>query len=237
MSKPDLEKLIDDRILPIWNEVNKHYDTSVQYHNEPYYLCYSKENKVVIYIAFNNSSKDSFAHEVLHAYLNLKKINIGSDLSILIRDDVIMSSVFSNELLEHISNTIDHIKMLPIYLDLGFNRENFIQDYNTQKCTDQEIILIKAFIDLYDPIWHFGADLYLGKYFAMHSCPNNRIDYSAFISELKNIDNSLFNILDTFWTAWISYDIEKHNIDNYNYRNIANNFYDSLKEWVNLKKQ
>jgi hypothetical protein len=233
---PDINRLIDQRSQKIWDEINVHYDISLKFHDKEYYIAYSINKTVIFYITENNYNKDYFAHEILHIYLYTKQIKIGGYLTIRFQGNALLSDVFSDPLIEHISNTLDHVKMLQLYLDLGFDRAKFLLDYSTPKCTNQEIELISGFINSNDALWKHSADLYLGKYFAIKSCPNNKIDYNPYLNHLKRIDDSLFFILENFWNKWLEFDIEKYDSSEYNYWGICTEFYDLLYEWT-LKKQ
>lgn len=235
MTVPDISKLIDQRIKNIWDVINHEYDISLQFHDEPNYLTYSTNKTVVFYIERNNYCKDSFAHEVLHTYFSYKQINIGSYLILRFRENLVLSDVFSPNLIEHISNTLDHTKMLDIYLHLGFDRTKFIVDYTTPKCTSHEISLISSFINSDNLLWKHSADLYLGKFFAIKACPNNEINYTPYLEQLQQINTPLYYLLDKFWNTWLAFDIEKYNLREYNYWNMCDEFYNSLLGWT-LKK-
>ena len=111
MTVPDISKLIDERIKSIWDEINSRYDISLQFHNEANYLAYSINKTVIFYIAENNYDKDYFAHELLHIYLSTKQIRIGGYLTLRFRESALLSDIFSQPLIEHIGNTLAHIKM------------------------------------------------------------------------------------------------------------------------------
>ena len=231
---PDINKLVDERSRNIWNEISKQYNISFVFYNEPNYRCYIKSKEAIIYVSQNNYNKDYFAHEMLHIYLDSKNINIGGYIIARFKENNLLSLVFTNLLIEHISNTLDHIKILPLYLDLGFERSQFIHDYTTPKCTDEEINRISTCFSFNTnlDVWKYAVDLFLGKFFAIRSCPNNTIDYSNFLDKLKQIDEKLFTILEVFWNSWITYEIEKYDMRDYNYWNFCDIFYDSLTNWI-----
>ena len=121
MTVPDINKLIDHRTQSIWDEINCYYDISLEFHIETNYLAYSNNKTVIFYIAENNYNKNYFAHEILHVYLAVKEINIGGYLTARFRENAVLSDTFNKPMIEHIGNTLDHIKMLQKYLDLGFD--------------------------------------------------------------------------------------------------------------------
>ena len=42
-------------------------------------------------------------------------------------ENIILAATFKQVLIDHISNTLDHIKMLPPYLEMGFDRSQFVK--------------------------------------------------------------------------------------------------------------
>ena len=67
----------------------------------------------------NRICADSFTHELLHIYLRSKGVFIGARLKRKLQSSKTLSIIYSEPLLEHLGNCLDHIKMLPIYLELG----------------------------------------------------------------------------------------------------------------------
>jgi hypothetical protein len=120
--------------------------------------------------------------------------------------------------------------MLPTYLKLGIEKSDFIKDYDLPKCSDGEIEFIKLFLKPGSTFWAGATDVFIGKFFDIKSCPNNTINYTNFLNELKSASPSLFNILDKFWQSWKSYDIEA--IPFPEYHSLCNTFIDDLHEWA-----
>lgn len=228
MSELKIENYIDERNLSLWNDLKMKYTILLERSFEPNFLCYTQGRDAIIYIPVGSLCKDSFTHELLHIYIKSKNIRIGEYLTQQYRRDPILSGVFSTALFEHIINCLEHIKMLPIYLNLGFSRVKFIKDYKAPKCKPKDIDLLKNG-------WHSSgiqkrlvADYYVGKFFAIKACPNDSIDYSKFLNSLQSIDNDLFAILTTFWQSWQEYDIDK----SFSYYGFSDLFITNLKQWV-----
>ncbi|GAA0527916.1 hypothetical protein [Chitinophaga japonensis] len=228
--KPQLSTFIDYRNQSIWDSLSQVYSVTLEYFNESSHLCYTKDSNAAIYIPVGNTCKDSFTHELLHIYLKAKGAFIGNYITLIARSNSTLINVLSEELLEHIGNCLDHSKMLEIYLQLGFDRRNFISDYEVPKCRELEIKFIENSFN--SPIyWRNGADLFLGKFFAMKACPNLSFNYLEYHRQLRNIDSALYDILETFWTEWETFDIEK--IDPfYSYYEFAGTFTDNLESWT-----
>lgn len=212
MIKVDLSKLIDDRNELLWIDLNKSRDIYVKFHDEPYYGVYQINKTSTIYIPKQSYSKDSFTHELLHVLMTTKNIYIGYPLDTY---PVLKKQLYPN-LVEHIGNTLQHVKMLPLYLDMGFQKDLFLSDYNDAKFTiNDELFLRKKFcIKSWFGIKFYSKNAinhYIGKYFAIKACPNETFDYTGSLSVLKKLDSSLFKILDEFYNKWVEYDIDKPN--------------------------
>jgi hypothetical protein len=165
-------------------------------------------------------------------HLTARNINIGSYLKLRFQENGLLSSIFSAPSLEHISNILDHAKMLPMYLNMGFDRNKFIVDYDEPKCTERELNLIRLFINSKSNLWKNSVDLFLGKYFSIKSCPNDKIDYTAYLDQLCKNDSILFEILDHFWGEWMKFDICKVDLPGYTYWVFCDTFYDSVNAWA-----
>ena len=117
-----MKEFIDERNVELWNQLNEDYNIEVEpsFNNE--YSCFTQNDKAVIYVDFQNISKDSFTHELLHIYLKHKEFYLGSSLKLTLQQSNILRKYLSENLLEHIGNCLDHLKMFKIYNDLGFDK-------------------------------------------------------------------------------------------------------------------
>lgn len=187
-----IDGLLDSRNSTLYKELEKNYTIKIELVNDTMkYECYSINNNSIIYVPESNICADSFTHELLHVYLRSKGIFIGARLKRKIQSSKKISIIYSEPLLEHIGNCLDHIKILPIYLELGFDRNKFIIDYDMKKCTNLEIEQIKKH-------WKQGLinnaqviEFYLEKYFAIKACPNIDFNYGICLQELIQIDEKI----------------------------------------------
>lgn len=229
-TQPDISKLIDHRNQKLWDSLSGSFDITLQFHDSNEYACYYRSKVAIMYIPVSYYSIPSFTHELLHLYLDSKNIYIGAYLKLRFKANDSLVTTFTDDLLDHISNTLDHSKMLPLFLRLGFERNDFLYDYHTPKCTSGEIELINLLLRPVNSNWQLAADLYLGKFFGINSCPNNTIDYSSFLHDLKNASNSLYNTLETFWQSWLTFDLESSHWTGYH--DFCDIFIDELESWV-----
>jgi hypothetical protein len=233
------EGLIDHSNIDLWNSLNSIHEIEIRTGSQNGYSTYSIYNKSTIYVPENNFNSSYFTHELLHVLLRAKKVFISGALKQSIQDHQVLSKIFSKKLLEHIGNCLEHIKMLPHFLKLGYNVEYFIEDYSENKFTEEEILKLKAlFITnesgkyIYNPS---GVRLYIGKYFAIIACPNISIDYSKQLNELNNLDPELFQILKKFSDSWENYDYENDDPITGGYNDFLIEFITRLNEWTKGK--
>lgn len=235
----DTTGLIDNRNLGLWNYLIMVHDIEIRKEKRPDYLAFSKSGKTIISVPYDNIDPASFTHELLHIYLRTKEVFIGGGLTLSIKESGILSRIFSDNLIEHIGNCLEHIKMLPEFLDLGFNENDFLSDYSVNKLTDEEILKIKRHYTttiLFKKVYNASAvDFFIGKYFAASSCPNKSYDYQSQLKELEKIDPDLFQILETFLNDWKSFDYNDTDPITGSYHSLLFDFIENLEKWTNGK--
>lgn len=230
----NLSKLVDNRNIDLWNEITSKYEVDVQETINSNYGCYSESKTVIFYVPQNNYCPDSFTHELLHIYIRLKHVYICSNLILRVASSNNLKRIFNARLLEHIGNCLDHIKMLPIYLKMGYRKDKFLFDFHENKCTDQELSEIKRYYKLGKNYNAKAVDVFIGKFFAIKADPNVNFNYSIALIKLKEIDEKLYLILDNFLISWIYYDLDNKDIFN-TYSDLVDQFYNELKSWLNNK--
>jgi len=231
-----MKELIDSRNEELWNSLNKKYNITFKDSNNGEYSCYSENDDITFYIMSNNLCKDSFTHEMLHVYLRMNDCFIGAGLKNTICQNKILTSMLSIDLLEHMGNCLDHIKMLPLYLDMKFEREKFILDYNTHKCTPEALTFLKRNYKQGGKVNAKAVDLYIGKFFAMIADPNNSYDYSNELESLKRIDPLLFKINKRMIDFWSEIKIKNRQIFDDDYHSVLFEYYDNFLTWISKNK-
>jgi len=234
----DTTGLIDNRNLELWNSLRSVHEIEIRKESRQDYHAYSKSNKTIISVPYDNLDTASFTHELLHIYLRTKDVFIGGGLTLSIKESEKLSKIFSDALIDHIGNSLDHIKMLPEFLKLGYPESEFISDYSTNKLTVEEIIKIKNNFKtnfLFKTTYNASAiDFFIGKYFAVSACTNTTFDYPKELAELKKIDVELFEILETFVIEWKKYDYTNPDVLN-SYHTILFDFIEKLEKWTDNK--
>jgi hypothetical protein len=231
----DTKKVIDTRNRKLWEEILSEYEVSVEAsHNEEHH-CYTESKKAIIYIPLKDICPDSFTHELLHIYIRQKGVFIGTNLKLKLLQSNILAKIFVPGLVEHVGNCLDHIKMFPVYVSLGFQNEKFLFDYHTPKCTDQEISDIKSQYKFGSKFYSKAVEVYIGKYIGIKGEVNEEFDYKKHLTALKKIDEELFYSLENLTTSWMDLNIESDN-PAYDYKSIVSTFYQDLKEWMTGKQ-
>ncbi len=231
-----IDGLVDSRNISLLKELEKNYTIKVELVSDTKeYGCYSINNSSTIYVPESNICSDSFTHELLHIYLRSKGIFIGARLKRKIQLSESLSIIYTELLLGHIGNCLDHIKMLPIYLKLGFDRSKFIIDYKKKKCTKKEVKQIKNY-------WNQGMkynaqviEFYLEKYFAIKACPNIDFNYENILKELSQIDEKLFSINEKLVNRCLEMKIDLEDALEDDYIIIAESYIEEMKNWVKSK--
>lgn len=232
------EGLIDNRNIELWNFLTDNFNIEIVKEIREDYLVYSIDNKATIYVPTDNINSSSFTHELLHIFLRSKQIFIGAGLTMSVKGNKILSRILSDKLLEHIGNCLDHIKILPLYLDLGYKNSDFISDFEINKLPDIEILNIKRnFCTTINFKKYFSisaVDYFIGKFFAAVACSNEDFNYKEQLIKLKKIDNELFEILELFVKEWRDFDIDDNSPLN-SYHTIKYNFVCNLENWARKK--
>ncbi|MEA5111553.1 hypothetical protein SDC9_21804 [bioreactor metagenome] len=235
----DTTGLIDNRNLKLWNSLRSVHEIEINQVSGEEYSAYSKDNKTIISVPACNLNAASFTHELLHIYLRTKDVFIGGVLTLSIKKSEKLSRIFSDALIDHISNSLDHIKMFPEFLKLGYPKSEFISDHSINKLTFEEVRLIRKYFKttfLFRTTYKASAiDFFIGKYFAASACTNTTFDYPKQLAELKKIDNWLFEILETFIFEWKNYDYTNTDFSK-GYYTIVFDFIEKLNEWADNKK-
>ena len=231
--------LVDHRNSNLLKNLKKNYTITVEFvNNTEEYGCYSINHRSTIYVPESKICADSFTHELLHIYLRSKGVFIGARLKRKIQPSKTLSIIYSEQLLEHMGNCLDHIKMLPIYLDLGYERSKFIHDYEKIKFTPREVEQIKEY-------WKDGQyynaqviEFYLEKYFAAKACPNPDFDfdYKNSFQELNQIDEQLFLINEKLVKRWSEMKIDPQDDSEDDYIIIAEDYISEMKNWAESRK-
>lgn len=228
-----LNKLIDCKNRSLQEDLTKEFSIGIEPSFEPNYLTNFKDDDITIYVLKDDLNPASFTHELLHIFMKRNNKNVEKHLNEKIKNNDSLNYIFSLPLRDHIGNCLEHIKMLPFYLNLGYNKKEFISDYTERKMNNRLLKNLKSQF-LVNGIYNREAvDFYIGKFYAMKACPNPAFDYRKFYEGFKRLDRKLFRTLNEFWEDWQTYDIEDIKDD---YDEILDLFIEDLTNWCSNKK-
>lgn len=227
----NLSSLVDTRNQLLWNEINNNYNIKFEKSINNEYAVFQQSKKVIFYIDENNLCPHSFTHEMLHVYLSLNKIHINGALKLRLLGDDFFSSILSPNLVEHIGNCLEHTKMLPLYLELGFDREKFILDYDIFKCEEIELKNFELYYSNKTVINKNAIDPFIGRIIAILADPNVSFDYSIQLKRLQKVDTKLFQVITNLFKNWSELKIKDRTLLDNDYTDVVNLFINDLKEW------
>lgn len=237
----DAKLYIDSANLKLWETMNQSFNISIDYSLENCYCNFFQKGNCIIYVPrMSAPDSASFTHELLHIYLPYHKTYIGGTVEGMLKETYPLNIIFDKKLYDHISNSLEHIKMLPIYLNMGYPIETFLLDYNNNKLTDEEVDCLCQHYKkgLFRTKYNRKAiNLFIGKFFAVKADINNNNQYDRQMSALKTLDNTLYSALEKFWNSWIEYDVEKQReVWEDDYHEMVNVLVDDLTDWGKDKK-
>lgn len=231
----NINQFIDKRNYELWNSLNSNFNIRIEPSKNREYSCFTQNNEAILYVDESNICKDSFTHELLHIYLKYKEFFLGSSLKLTIAQSRILNRLFSEALIEHIGNCLDHLKMFEIYKALGFRREKFILDYYDYKCTDIELDELNRNYKIGNKINTNAVDFYIGKLVAILCDPNVENDYHNPLKIFKKLDTKLYSTIEKLIQDTKACNLNSDNIFVL-YRGISSDFYSNLVSWIKINK-
>lgn len=229
----DISRLIDDRNRDLYEWIVSKFTVTLEQSFNGEYSVYRIDKQMTFYIPVDDYCIDSFSHELLHGYMDCFEIYLGGSFKNTMWQSNILRTLFDNDLAEHVTNSISHTLMLPIYLERGFDRTKFLLDYTTFKTEPGFLNQIGRY---YKNGKHYSLSSirnFIGKYFAFKCDPNLDFNYQNELNQLKKIDPQLYRIVEQYFLQWEGYDFTDDEFSEY--REINHSLYSSLKPWLNGK--
>lgn len=231
-----MEALLDEKNRKLWDQLNERFTILSLPSDNDEYSVFSIDDLHTIRYVETNLCTASYTHELLHIYMRFHECFIGRCLINTVTGSRVLSRIMSEALLDHIGNCLDHVKMLPIYLEMGYERERFLHDYYTHKGEMEELQLIEQhYRNKKKEILPLAVDSYFGRFFSMIADPNPTFDYSKEIEKLRKIDPLLFQINMKFVEKWKNTPLETAPEDD-DYRTVVSDYYTNLKVWLSKNK-
>jgi len=231
-----IDRYITNRNEWLLPEVKKKYkELDFIFTKETHARASYQGEKATIYLPENSKTEESLTHELLHLYIETKENIVCALIVGLIRENDKLKQIFSDKLIEHITNCIEHVKMLPIFIHMGYDKSNFLADSSVNKCEIKHAKRIKSIYKFFGRYNKKAIDSFIGNFFAMKA-DASEFDYSRQLDILLETDKELYEILEIFWTKWLAFSIEIDDSHDYWLDDFAGDFIDSFKEWMKDKK-
>lgn len=203
----DSAPYLDKRNVALWEELNRSdFSIVIKESNELNYGCYCQNKDAVIYVLTSKPNPASFAHELLHLKYRIKGMLAGCCLKRMIQEHPLLKDVVTEDTVDVVTNSMEHVKMLPQFLAMGYSNSEFVSDYYVSK------MYLFEYGDLccrYARNRKLGVDRFIGKYCAMRADNNPDHSYNLYFGLMKQLDKSLYGIVERFWNDWLEYDTEK----------------------------
>lgn len=137
--------------------------------------------------------------------------------------------------MESIGNWFEHIKIFPKFIELGFDKSEFLFDNDLVKLRENYAKTILKKYDVFGLVNPFYVDSFIGYFFVAKSDISSDHNYSTQYEILKNTDSLLFYALEKTWEEWEKVDIYSNTNIN-NYHNVSNLLVEELDTWIEDKK-
>jgi len=225
--------LVDDRNRTVWELVSGKYEVKFEPAANHEYSVYTIGEQITFYIPENDHCPDSFTHELLHTLVYYYGCPIGGGFKNRIAGSQVLQRIFDIRLCEHITNSIEHRLMLPLYLEMGFEPSKFLCDYELFKSDQGLLAQVKRLYKTGNTYNITAVRNVIGKYFTFRCDPNPDFDYTAELKYLKTIDPLLVAVMDSYLHLWDTYDFKTDELGEYRENHTI--FYEGLKKWMTGK--
>lgn len=201
----DVTDYIDRRNAALWQEVKSSVHVRIEPSTEPNYGCYWESNDSVIIYVTSTPDPASFAHELLHNKLVIDGLRAGGFFRTVIQQNNVLGSILTKGAIDHVTNCMEHVKMLPYFLSLGYANEDFLSDYRKSRMNSLWLLFIKYQLLYGNRRWAFAQ--IICSVIAMMSDNNPSHEYSNYYRRIAAFAPELFSAISDFWDAWLAYDI------------------------------
>ena len=213
---------IRDRNIKLWEKLLEKYNIEIKPNILKEYMLCSKGDNATIFYDTSNICEDSFTHELLHLNLKYHEFYLGSAIKLNILSDTFFIELFPTDLLDHLGNVLDHVKMFEQYKSLGYDEERFIQDFNTKKINDNNLNILIENYWINNKINSKVVHYYIGILSAMLGDTNEKHNYNNEYIKLQDLDSDLYDAIANLFVETINHDYQKADYM-YNYQDIAMN--------------
>lgn len=226
--KFNTEEKLDEQNKQLVSEIRNKMSVKFEAFNKPYFENYSINDSVIIYVNPKIFKNSSVAHELLHAWFRGLGLHGSNMIYLSARERPKFSVVFDKKLCDHIGNCMDHYKIYPKFLEMGYAPEDFLSSKGMQ-CDINSIRKLRVQNNGVYSAKHLNNYIgYLISIYADH-LPN---DYSQHLAQMQSVEPELFDIVTEFWKAWKNVDIENSDpITRMDFEAI-NDFIMNMENWM-----
>lgn len=233
-TNPILEKLIEDKNKQLWDEMSFMHKIELVSWNREEYAAEIQNKDARIYISNTYINSALFTHELLHLKLRSENIFFAIFIYKVCENQYILMDILNLQNALLIGNLLDHIFMYKEFTDMGYREENFVLDYNADKFTKKEhLMLSKEFSEL--RIKRDVIGYYITKYIALRTLKESKSNYSYAYDALYRIDNQLYHLLESMMNRLISLSEKNYRTVSEHYLQIIGDFLKDLEVWINGK--
>ena len=227
-----IEQFLDKNTLALLADLRNIHEIDFQQKSISYCETFSQNGKSTIFYNPLIIDNESIAHELLHIWLDKYKCIISNHIFLSCESHKKLSKIFRKFLCDYIGNCMDHYKIYPKYVEMGYGPEKFVMDGLAEKCSMNDIKKLHLkFLGKYKPK---SIDKFIGYLISIYA-DHIYHDYSKHLNLLNSKEPELFRIVTVFWNKWTIFDIE--NIDPiYNSDiELAESFIGEMEQWIEKK--
>jgi hypothetical protein len=204
----NIHQFIDNRNKNLWHKINVVLPITLEQHTGSHFYHRFFEKSVALHVPQRDGTIELFTHELLHIDLIMRGITITDFLKERFRQEPLLRWTLNENLFEQIGELLEHVKMLPEYLKMGYQRELFSENYYVHCCHPMTAQVIRLGMMKKVPT-PASVDLFIHKFFAIRTNQNPEFDYSEHLDFLKSVCPELYGVLEEFWQKWDAYEINK----------------------------
>lgn len=183
---------------------------------------FNGKKEITIVRPIGSTNKSAFTHELLHAYLFVKgfrPLNTKKCFDHYKNKNLNFKAAYDGSPLDALYNAFQHPKMLPLFVDAGFEKENFRTDKEKQIDLADEYNSIQS----KNPYQNYFIN-FIKFYSRVSDCPSDKFlsDYLVYKEKLNSYHGGLYNIFERHLNKWVIQ-------DNYEFDDIYTSLLDDLE--------
>lgn len=219
-----IKKLVTEKNSILLQKLTFKYNLEFKYSSDTCKTIFIDDNKVVIELV-KNATEEDFTHELLHLRLHQLKFSYSFDECIKGYDKVKQILAKDHKIFDGIANNIAHVKMLPIFKKMGYDKDKFLSsDYPDISDEDIPIFGFKICDAKFESNFKNFLRAFINIKFTYSF--KNAPQYDLLKIKLKNSNVKLFVILDHAFNTW-----EKDEA-NYDSKSWFMELFNKLDNWI-----